>query len=93
LPPIWRHLLFVVLAAVASLLSIVVPLGVYWTRIFIIVAPLVSAVTLLLAILILRTARRSEEAGDERLQMLREQRQRLAFLDGELQQSVRALEL
>jgi type II secretory pathway component PulJ len=60
---------------------------------FIIVSSLVSAVTLLLAILILRSAHRSEEAGDERLEILREQQQRLAFLNEELRQLLRALEL
>ena len=47
------------------------------------VSLLVSSVTLLVATRILRTARRSELAGDERLEILREQQQRLDYLHEE----------
>jgi uncharacterized protein YlxW (UPF0749 family) len=40
----------------------------------------VSLAVLLLAWLILRNARRSREAGDERLEMLREQQERLKVM-------------
>ncbi len=54
---------------------------------------LVSSVTLLVATRILRTARQSELAGDERLEILREQRQRLAYLDQERSELLDTLEL
>jgi hypothetical protein len=43
----------------------------------------VGVVTLVVAVLILGSARRSEQVGEERLEMLREQRERLALLNAE----------
>ena len=57
------------------------------------VALLVSPVTLLVATRILRTARRSELAGDERLEILREQQQRLDYLHEERRALLGTLEL
>jgi hypothetical protein len=47
------------------------------------VSLVVSLVTLVIALLILGSTRRSEQTGDERLEMLREQRERLEFLHEE----------
>ena len=57
------------------------------------VSLLVSSVTLLVATRILRTARRSELAGDERLEILREQQQRLDYLHEERRALLGTLEL
>ncbi len=54
---------------------------------------LISIVILIVAWRILRTIRRSEQAGAERLEILREQQQRLTFLDEERRQLMQALEL
>ena len=54
---------------------------------------LVSTVTLVAAMLILRAARRSEGAGDERLEILREQQQRLGYLNEERSELLDTLEL
>lgn len=43
----------------------------------------VGVVTLVVAVLILGSARRSEQVGEERLEMLREQRERLELLNAE----------
>jgi hypothetical protein len=43
----------------------------------------VGVVTLVVAVLILGSARRSEQTGEERLEMLREQRERLELLNAE----------
>lgn len=43
----------------------------------------IGVVTLVVAVLILGSARRSEQVGEERLEMLREQRERLALLNAE----------
>jgi hypothetical protein len=43
----------------------------------------VGVVTLVVAVLILGSARRSEQVGEERLEMLREQRERLNLLNAE----------
>ncbi len=56
------------------------------------VSLLVSSVTLIVAVLILRTASRSERSGEERLEILREQQQRLAFLNEERRGLLDALE-
>ncbi len=57
------------------------------------VSLLVSSVTLLVATRILRTAGRSELAGDERLEILREQQQRLDYLHEERRALLGTLEL
>ena len=57
------------------------------------VSLLVSSVTLLVATRILRTASRSELAGDERLEILREQQQRLDYLHEERRALLGTLEL
>jgi hypothetical protein len=54
---------------------------------------LISIVTLIVAWRILRAIRRSEQAGVERLEILREQQQRLDVLDEERRQLLQALEL
>jgi hypothetical protein len=46
-------------------------------------ALVVSLLTLVVALLILRSARRSEHSGEERLEMMREQRERLNYLHEE----------
>jgi hypothetical protein len=51
-----------------------------------------SLVTLLIARQILKSARRSRQAGDERLEILREQQERLAYLYEERRQLLEALE-
>ena len=56
-------------------------------------ALLVSSVTLLVATRISRTASRSELAGDERLEILREQRQRLDYLHEERRALLGTLEI
>ena len=56
-------------------------------------ALLVSSVTLLVATRISRTASRSELAGDERLEILREQQQRLDYLHEERRALLGTLEL
>jgi hypothetical protein len=53
---------------------------------------LATIATLIVAWLILGAVRRSERAGDERLEILRDQQQRLAFLNEERLQLLRALE-
>ncbi len=53
---------------------------------------LTSIATLIVAWRILRAVRRSERAGDERLEILREQQQRLAFLNEERRQLLQELE-
>ena len=57
------------------------------------VSLLVSSVTLRVAPRILRTARLPERAGDERLEILREQRQRLDYLHEERRALLGTLEL
>ena len=57
------------------------------------VSLLVSSVTLLVATRISRTASRSELAGDERLEILREQQQRLDYLHEERRALLGTLEL
>ena len=57
------------------------------------VLPLTSIATLIVAWRTLRTVRRSEQAGDERLEILREQQQRLAYLHEERSALLDTLEL
>jgi hypothetical protein len=58
-----------------------------------VVLSLASISTLIVAWRILRTVRRSEQAGDERLEILREQQQRLDYLYEERRQLLQALEV
>src|SRR5215210_3871378 len=46
---------------------------------------IVSLMALYVILVVLRSTRRAEEAGDERLEILREQQQRLQFMDEELE--------